>query len=192
MGAAMTRYLPSRRYLWGGLAAWGLAALSGVFAIEWAPALIAVVLFLISSGLLVFLALRPPVEIRESHLIVGNRAIPWGEIRRVDRTGWISPLVVRLTFSDDSRMLLIYPGDLDSANSLLRHLRRHSREAQIDGRAHREFWGDALPAVPERKEELPSPRYRLLRPEDEAEVERMFHQLKTVGRLDQNNSSDEK
>jgi hypothetical protein len=187
----MTRYLPSRRYLWGGITAWGLAAVSGVFAIEWAPALIAVILFLISSGLLVFLALRPPVEIRESHLIVGKRAIPWGEIRRVDRTGWRSPLVVRLTLSDDTRMVLIHPGDLDSANSLLRQLRRHSREALIDGKAYREYWCDALPAAPERKE-LPSPRYKLLRPEDEAEVERMFHQLKTVGRLDQNNSSDEK
>lgn len=187
----MTRYLPSRRYLWGGLSAWGLAALSGVVAIDWAPALIAVVLFLFSSGLLVFLALRPPVVIRDSHLMVGNRAIPWSDIRRVDRTGWISPLIVRLTLSDDKRVVLIYPGDLDSSNSLLRQLRKRSREALIDGKAYRDFWCEALPPGPDRKE-LPSPHYRLLRPEDEAEVERMYHQLKTVGRLDQNRSSDEK
>ena len=36
------------------------------------------------------------------------------------------------------------------------------------------------------------PRYRILRPEDEAEVERLYQRLKTVGNLDQKNSTDEK
>ena len=187
----MTRYLPSKRYLWGGLAAWVLAAVSGVFAIQWAPALIAVFLFLASSGFLVFLALRPVVEVRESYLVIGRHAIPWNSIRRVDHTGWFSPLVVRLTIEDASQVVLIYPGDLDSARGLLRQLRRRSNEALIDGRPHREFWRGTLPAEPEQSI-LPSPRYRLLRQEDEAEVERLYHQLKTVGRLDQNNSPDEK
>src|SRR5260370_26912808 len=35
------------------------------------------------------------------------------------------------------------------------------------------------------------PRYRILRPEDEAEVERLYQRLKTVGNLDQKNSTDE-
>lgn len=187
----MTRYLPSRRYLWAGLAAWGLAALSGWFAVNWAPAILVVLLFLATSGLLVYLALRPPIEIRDSHLIIGNRAISWSDIRRVDRTGWVSPLIVRITLADDSRVLLVYPGDLDAANSLLRHLRRYSREALIDGKTYQDFWCEALPAAPSRKG-LPSPRCRLLRPEDEAEVERMYRQLKTVGRLDPKNSTDEK
>jgi len=187
----MTRYLPSKRYLWGGLVAWVLAAVSGVFAIQWAPALIAVFLFLASSGFLVFLALRPVVEVRESYLVIGKHAIPWNTIRRVDHTGWFSPLVVRLTLEDASRVVLIYPGDLDSTRGLLRQLRRRSNEALIDGRPYREFWRGTLPAEPEQSI-LPSPRYRLLRPEDEAEIERLYHQLKTVGRLDQNNSPDEK
>ena len=42
----------------------------------------------------------------------------------------------------------------------------------------------------ERKQ--PAPRYRVLRPEDEAEVERLYQRLKTVGNLDQKNSTDEK
>ena len=47
-----------------------------------------------------------------------------------------------------------------------------------------------LAPVVEAAQALP-PRYRLLRPEDEAEVERLYQRLKTVGNLDQKNSADE-
>jgi hypothetical protein len=137
-----------------------------------------------------FIALQPPIEIHESHLRIKRRNIAWNQIRRLDRTGWVSPLVVHVTLLDDERILLIYPGDLDSANSLLRHLRRYSREALIDGIPYRQFWGDALQGTAERRQ-LPSPKYHLLRPEDEAEVERMFQRLKTVGHIDPKKSSEE-
>jgi hypothetical protein len=88
-------------------------------------------------------------------------------------------------------MLLIYPGDLDSCNSLLRHLRRFSRDALIDGTPYRQYWGELLASSGDRKQ-LQQPRYRLLLPEDEAEVERLYQRLKTVGHLDQKNSADEK
>src|SRR5205814_1583493 len=146
-------------------------------------------LFLLTAGLLFVLALRPAVEIHEGYVSIGSRIIPWMDIRRLDRTGWISPLIVRVTLFDDSRLLLVYPGDLDSCNSLLRHLRRLSRDALIDGIPYRQYWGEVL-APSERKQALP--RYRILRPEDEAEVERLYQRLKTVGNLDQKNSTDEK
>ncbi|HXG34847.1 MAG TPA: hypothetical protein VNJ11_15890 [Bryobacteraceae bacterium] len=187
----MTRYLPSRRYFWAGLATWVLAALSGWVAMDWAPAAAAFVFFLLSSAVLVLLALRPPIEIHDTHLLVGSRAIPWSDIRRVDRTGWLSPLIVHLTLFDDSRVTLVYPGDLDSAHSLLRQLRRHAREALIDGVPHRQFWGEALSAPADRRR-LPSPRYRLLRPEDEEEVERLYQRLRAVRRLDADELDDEK
>jgi hypothetical protein len=113
------------------------------------------------------------------------------DIRRLDRTGWISPLIVRITLFDDSRLVLVYPGDLDSCNSLLRHLRRLSRDALIDGIPYRQYWGELLSSSGDRKQP-PAPRYRILRPEDEAEVERLYQRLKTVGNLDQKNSTDEK
>ena len=93
---------------------------------------------------------------------------------------------------DDSRLLLVYPGDLDSCNSLLRHLRRLSRDALIDGIPYRQYWGEILAPDSDRKQSPPMPRYRILRPEDEAEVERLYQRLKTVGNLDQKNSTDEK
>ena len=189
----MTRYLPAKHYLWLGVAAVVCAGLCGWFGTQFPPAWLAGGGFVVTAVFLVLMAFRPVIEIHEGYVAIGKRIIPWMDIRRLDRTGWISPLVVRITLFDDSRLLLIYPGDLDSCNSLLRHLRRLSRDALIDGIPYRQYWGEVLaPAAnTERKQALP-PRYRILRPEDEAEVERLYQRLKTVGNLDQKNSTDEK
>lgn len=188
----MTRYTPARHYLTFGILAVGLGAFSAWLGLDWAPAFIPAALFVLSSVLLLLLAFRPAIEIHEGYLAIGKRIVPWMDIRRLDRPGgWMSPLVVRMTLFDDSRVILIYPGDLDSCNSLLRHLRRLSRDALIDGIPYRQYWGEVLAPGVDRKQ-IPPPRYRLLRPEDEAEVERLYQRLKTVGNLDQKNSTDEK
>jgi hypothetical protein len=186
----VSRYVPSRHYLHAGLAALGLAAFCAWCAWTWTPAYVATALFLLSAGLLFYLVSRPAVEIHETYLAIGRRRIPWGDICRLDRTGWLSPLIVHITRFDNSRVLLVYPGDLDSANSLLRHLRRSAREALIDGVPYRQYWGEAQPGVLDGKA-LPAPRYHLLRPEDEAEVERLYQRLKSVRHLDPDNSADE-
>jgi hypothetical protein len=187
----MTRYLPAKHYLWLGAAAVLFAGLSAWFGTTITLVYIPAALFVLTALFLFAMALRPAIEIHEGYLSIGKRIVPWMDIRRLDRTGWISPLIVRVTLFDDSRLLLIYPGDLDSCNSLLRHLRRLSRDALIDGIPYRQYWGELLAAGGERKQ-APPPRYRILRPEDEAEVERLYQRLKTVGNLDQKNSTDEK
>jgi hypothetical protein len=188
----MTRYLPAKHYLWIGVASVVCAGLCVWFSTALPLALLGAGGFVITAVLMFAMALRPAIEIHEGYVSVGKRIIPWMDIRRLDRTGWISPLIVRITLFDDSRLLLIFPGDLDSCNSLLRHLRRLSRDALIDGIPYRQYWGEVLaPAAGERKQ-APPPRYRILRPEDEAEVERLYQRLKTVGNLDQKNSTDEK
>jgi hypothetical protein len=186
----MTRYFPARHYLWFGIAAVALGGFSAWLGWEWPPALVPAGLFFLTAALLLVLAFRPPIEIREGHLRIGRRVIPWIDIRRLDRTGWLSPLIVRITLYDDQRLLLVYPGELDACNSLLRHLRRLSRDAVIDGIPYRQYWGEVLAPVGDRKQPA-APRYRVLRPEDEAEVERLYQRLKTVGNLDQKNSADE-
>lgn len=180
----MNTYPPSRHYLTAGIAAVVLAVFSGWVALQWAPAWIAAVLFVASAAILLVLALQPAVEVCEHHLALGRRVIPWTEIRRLDRTSWISPLVVQLTLHDDRRVTLVYPGDIDSGKSLLRHLRRCAKNALIDGIPYKQFWGEALPSQERRAAQ--APRYQLLRPEDEAEVERLFQRLKAVGHLDRN------
>ena len=188
----MTRYLPARHYLWFGIAAVVLAGFSGWRGTVWPLSFIPAFLFLVVGGALFALAFRPAIEVHEGYLAIGRRVIPWMDIRRLDRTGWISPLIVRITLFDDSRRLLIYPGELDSCNSLLRHLRRLSRDALIDGVPYRQYWGEVLTQPGAEQQQPPVPRYRILRPEDEAEVERLYQRLKTVGNLDQKNSTDEK
>ena len=163
--------------------------LGGWTALRWAPAWIASGAFALTALAILGMALRPAIEIFETHLSVGRRAVAWGDIRRLDQTGWNAPLAVHLTLADGHRFLILYPGDLDSSTSLLRHLRRYSRDALLDGIPYRQFWGEA---AAERKQVVPpTPRYPLLRPEDEDEVEKMFQKLKSVGRID-GRSSDEK
>jgi hypothetical protein len=186
----MSRYVPSRLCLRAAFALWALAAATGWLALYWPPLMAAAAPLVAASGAFVFLALRPPIEVREQCLLVGRRAIPWAEIRSVERVRWNPPLVVRLTLADRSRRLLIYPGDRSACGSLLRQIRRASREALIEGRPYREFWGEVESAALGRRR-LSGPRYRLLRPEDEAEVEKMYQRLRTVGRIDSKSSSDE-
>ena len=97
----MMRYLPARHYLSFGIVAFALAAFSGWLGLGWAPGFIPCVLFLISGVVLLYMAYRPAIEIHPHHLSMGSRTIHWLDIRRVDRTGWVSPLIVRLTLFDD-------------------------------------------------------------------------------------------
>ena len=197
----MTRYLPARHHLWLGIAALvcaGVAGWSGVHFAHPAVYLRAAIwgsggLLLVTAAVSLLLATRPGVEIHEGYISIGKRIIPWMDIRRVDRTGWISPLVVRITLFDDTRMHLVYPGEVDSCNSLLRHIRRLSRDALIDGVPYRQYWGEVLsPGDRKGQAQAHAPaRYRILRPEDEAEVERLYQRLKAVGNLDQKSSADE-
>jgi hypothetical protein len=188
----MTRYLPARHYISFGIVALGLAIFSGWLGIEWTPVYVPAFLFLVSSALLLALAVRPPVEVQEAYLTVGKRMIPWMDIRRLDRTGWLSPLIVRLTLYDDSKVTIVYPGDLDSCRSLLRTLRRMCRDALIDGIPYRQYWGEVLSSNAKGKQISPGPRYRLLLAEDEAEVERLYQRLKSVGHIDPKSSADDK
>jgi hypothetical protein len=189
----MMRYPPARHYLSFGIVAFALAAFSAWLGLRWAPGFIPAALFLLNGAILIYLAYRPAIELYSHHLAMGSRTIHWLDIRRIDRTGWVSPLlIVRLTLFDDSRVTLIYPGNLDSSQALLRHLRRACRDALIDGVPYRQYWGEMLSASSGVPGQALVPRYRLLRSEDEAEVERLYQRLKTVGNLEQKPSSDEK
>jgi hypothetical protein len=181
---------------------WLVGRGNGANWLGFSPGWIAAALFLIPAAGLLAMALRPAIEIDEKHLRIGRREIPWHDIRRLDQTGWNVPLAVYLTLQTGERVLLLYPGDFDSSASLLRDLRRNCRQALLDGVPYRQFWGEPplqLPptAAPSSQTgiqissartatqaQMPPPRYPLLRPEDEEEVERLFQRLKTVGHLE--------
>ncbi len=149
-------------------------------------------LFFLSAIALLFCASRPAIEVHEHWLRIGGNMIPWSEIRRLDGTRWTNPLLVYLSLVDGQRLALIFPGDAESINSLLRYIRRSARESLIDGVPYRQFWGEILPTTRERRSSTasktatkePAAKYRVVRPEEEEEIERMLQRLKTVGHLD--------
>ncbi|MBK5291673.1 MAG: hypothetical protein JJE04_08375 [Acidobacteriia bacterium] len=187
----MTRYSPSRNYLTAGLVALALSGISGWMTVRWPVSIVPAILFCITALLLLFLASRPGIEIHARHLRVGNRVIAWGEIHAVDLTGWTSPLIVNITLADKSRLLLVYPADLDSAVNLLRHLRKMVHNALIDGIPYAEYWSEETAEGNSSSAQPALPRYPLLGEEDEAEVERLYQRLKSVGHLDPKNGPEE-
>ena len=123
MPAPITRYRVPGLYLWSGMALLACSGLTFWFALIWPLYWIAAGLFLASAILVLYLASRPAVEIYEGHVKIGNQAIPWRQIRRLDRSANM-PLMVRLTLADKTRILVVYPGDPNSSSGLLRSLRR--------------------------------------------------------------------
>ena len=197
MSRPVARYRPSRRYIVFALLAICGTVFSAWTALRWPSTWIAAALFGGTSAVLMALLWQPRIEIYETHLQLGRKIIPWREIRRVDQTGWIAPLAVSLTLLNDRRIVLLYAGDLDSSTSLLRHLRRYSRNALLDGIPYRQAWGEPgnKPELERRSEprktlesrppsQIPTVHRPLLRPEEEEEIEKMFQRLRSVGRLD--------
>jgi hypothetical protein len=184
----MSRYVPARHYISFGIVAMALAGFAGWLGLyyAWTPALVPSALFFLTAAMLLILAFRPAIKVYDAHLEIGKKIIPWQDVRRVDRTNWISPLVVKLALYDDDTVVLVYPGEVDCCKHLLRTLRQMSTNALIDGTPYRQYWGELL-GTSEAKQ-LNAPRYRVLRPEDEEEVERLYFLLKTVGHIDPRSS----
>jgi hypothetical protein len=190
-------YRPSRRY-----AIFTALALAAAIASAWVSSLwgtswlVASILLGLTAIVTFALALRPAIEIHGTHLRVGERVIFWNEIQQLDRISvmnfepWIAPLLLRITLAGpqaqgQEELMLFHPGDMDSCVSLLRHIYRYSKRALLDGVTYNQFWGEQPPiAAP-----LELPRPRLLLPEDEEEVERLFQKLKVAGRLDGSDES---
>ncbi|MFZ5929013.1 MAG: DUF3093 family protein [Acidobacteriota bacterium] len=175
------RFHPARTYLTLAAVALGLGAFSGWWARAWWPAAIPAVLFLATAGLALWLATRPVIEVSEEGLRLGREFIRWRDIKRVDQTGWIAPLIAYLTLTGKRQIRLVYPGETVHSNRLLRLIQQHSTQALINGVPHRQIFGDSALVPPVQPAQQ---RPRLLREEDEAEVERLYHKLRSAGRLD--------
>jgi hypothetical protein len=143
---------------------------------RWPLAAIPTGLFLASALLNLFLATRPTIVLTNDELSIGSSSIRWLDIAGIEPTGWVSPLVVWLTLTDGSRSLLIYPGALRASRRLSADLER--RFAAANTAAGQAVSPAEHPA--EQRDRLP-----LLTAEDEADVERLFQRLKSVGHLEQ-------
>ncbi|MBI1356397.1 MAG: hypothetical protein GC160_18805 [Acidobacteria bacterium] len=177
----MRVYRPASQYLPASLVAASLGAFSAWCGFEWSLAFIPAGLFVLSAALLYYLGSRPPIEVTDRGLRIGDRSIVWSDIDRIETTSWNAPLVLKLTLTDSRKLRLVYPGDVASADRLWREIRRKARAArrrQTEASLNEQNEGRPDPAV------LRAPRSRLLRHEDEQEINELYRQLKAVGRLD--------
>jgi hypothetical protein len=177
-------FLPARMYArvgWAALAGSVACVLCGFRApLAFIPALLCV----ITAALLFWLAARPPIRIGESQFNVGDRAVAWREVREINRSRFLSPLVLFIKLTNTRRKLLIYPGEPEHIERLLLHLRKNSLLATFDGVAYRDYWTwSSLSDVSGDNPALDQP-VRMFSSEDEEEIERLYQKLKAVGRLD--------
>jgi hypothetical protein len=193
----VARYTSSRWYAPLALCAFGCLVGAVWIALRWPPEAahagfvgkIAAVAGIVILGILAIglaaLAVQPAIEIHETHLVMtgamegavmGRRAIPWHQIRRVDQGRWQTHgwqirrkvLVVILTLDGGDRLWVVHAGGFDSGRSLMRHLRLCSREALLDGIPYRQFWGQGASEQPRAEHARPEQaRSEYARPEGE-------------------------
>ncbi len=187
----MNRYHPARQHLPAALVAAGLGLFSTWCGMSWRPAFIPASLFMVWSVILYYLSTRPAVEVREAGFRIGSEMFYWHHLARVDSTVWNSPLLLNITLRNGRKVRLLYPGDVESCRRLLRQMRRMARDAVIDGLPYREYWGETAPTRVDH-EKLTAPKPRIVRPDDEEEIERLFQQLKTAGSLDSKTSAEDR
>jgi hypothetical protein len=185
-------FQPSRLYArvgWAALAGSAICVLCGFRA---PLAFIPGFLCAITAAALFWLAARPPVRIGETQFNIGERAIAWREVREINSSRFVSPLILRIKLTNSRRKTLIYPGEPERIARLMFQLRKNSHLATFDGVAHRDYWTwTSLAGLGGQNATLDQP-VRMLSQEDEDEVERMYQKLKTVGRLDSRSTDSSK
>jgi hypothetical protein len=177
-------FVPARVYARVGWATLAGSLLCVLAAFREPLTLIPALVFACAAAALFWLAARPPIRIGETQFNVGERAIAWREIREINRSRFVSPLVLRLRLTNSRQKVLIYPGEPEQVQRLLTELRRNSQLATFDGVTYRDYWTWCTLNAPQGHNPLLEQPVRMFSTEDEAEVERLYQKLKTVGRLD--------
>lgn len=209
----LSRFQPARGLTVVGLVAAFAATLAGAFAIKWTALFGVAILLMLVACVFALASFRPVIEVHDLYLAIGQRVIPWADVRQVQTTKWSSPLLLRLVLANRTTVTLFYPGDFASCDRLLRSIRHNAKWALLDGTPWHHYWhqppqplpglkkkGAAAAAAPAATATAPVPASAtssatpaassshasipVIRPEDEAEVERLYQLLKSVGHLD--------
>lgn len=185
-------FVPSRLYSrvgWAALAGTVISVLCGFRA---PLAFIPGVLCGLTAFAVFWLAARPIIRIGESQFNLGERAVAWREVRELNSSRFLSPLVLRIKLTNARRLLLIYPGEPERIEQLLFQLRKGSFLATFDGVAHRDYWTWMNMNGSRTENPVLEQPVRMLSTEEEDEIERLYQKLKTVGRLDSRSDSSNK
>lgn len=170
-----------------GIVAIVLGLMSAWVAWQWRPSIVPAALFFLSAGFLFWLSFHPPIEVTDREITIGKKVIPWSSITGIETTGWLTPLVLKLTLDKNRKVRLIYAGDLESSGRLKELVCNCAPHALLDGAPQRQR--QAIIAV-RNGTTSEVERHPILTLQDEAEVERMFQRLREVGNLDQNSPED--
>ena len=176
-------YRPSRLYSRAGWAALVGSLVCVLCGLRAPLAFIPGFLCAITGIVLFWLAARPAIRVSATQFNVGDRAVAWREVREIN-SGFTSPLILKLKLTNSRRKILIFPGDPERIARLLYHLRKNSYLATFDGVAYRDYWTWFSVRESDTEHTNREQPVRMVSPEDEQEIERMFQKLKTVGRLD--------
>ncbi|HEX4227801.1 MAG TPA: hypothetical protein VHZ07_03965 [Bryobacteraceae bacterium] len=184
MEPAVEVYLPSRLYARIGWAALGGSAVCLLCGWQAPLALIPAFLCAITSAVLFWLGSRPSIRVSDTQFNVGERTIAWREVREINGSRLVSPLVLKIKLTNARKRLIVFPGEPERIARLIYQLRKNSYLATFDGVAYRDYWTwSSMTALRGDNPTLEQP-VRMLSPEEEEEIERMYQKLKTVGRLD--------
>jgi hypothetical protein len=174
-------YQPSQLYSrvgWVALAGSAACVLCGFRA---PLAFIPGVLCAATSAFLFWLAARPVIRVGETQFNIGERAIAWREVVEINSSRFVSPLLLRIKLTNSRHKMLIFPGEPEKIARLMFQLRKYSSMASFDGVAHRDYWTWTSLAGGTPGADQP---VRMVSSEDEDEIEKMFQQLRTEGRLE--------
>jgi hypothetical protein len=184
MAPSVEVYQPSRLYARAAWIAIGGTAVCILCGLRAPLAFIPGALCGLTAALLFWLSTRPVIRIGEKQFNIGERAIAWREVREINSSRFVSPLVLMLKLTNSRRKLLIFPGEPARIALLIAQLRKNAHLATFDGVAYRDFWTWAnLTGLPGDAPVLEQP-VRMLAQDEEDEIERMYQTLKTAGRLD--------
>jgi hypothetical protein len=182
-------YLPSRIYAragWFGLAGSVICILCGLRA----PfAFIPGFLCGVTSAILFWLAVQPRVVVSENQFSIGDRTISWREVRELNSSRLVSPLILRIKLTNNRRKLLIYPGEPERISKLLYQLRKSSTLATFDGVSYKDYWTWSSMGMLKGAHASADQPVRMISQDDEEEIERLYRQLKSVGHLDSRSDS---
>lgn len=185
-------FQPSPAYARLGWAAVAGSAVCIICGLRAPLAFVPAALCAVTSGVLFWLSARPAIRVGSTQFNIGARAIAWQEIREINTSRFVSPLVLKLKLTNSRRRALVFPGEPERIAKLLDTMRRHSVSATFNGIAYRDYWtwndvkelsGDITPI------ETP---VRMVSPEDEDEIERMFQKLKGFRDLDSRDTDQSK
>lgn len=181
-------YLPSRLYArigWAALAGALVCVLCGFRApLAFIPGFLCAA----TAASLFWLSARPPIRLGETQFNIGQRAIAWREVREINSSRFVSPLILNLKLTNSRHKYLIFPGEPERIDKLMWQLRKNSFLATFDGVGYRDYWAWAAVASARGENPVPEQPVRMLSTEEEEEIERMYQNLRAIGRLDSRSS----